>query len=59
MQNKILGVTKRTRVTPFSRRVEAAGVKAYTVYNHMLLPALLTQWRVTTGIYASTCRYGM
>ena len=40
MQNKILGVTKRTRVTPFSRRVEAAGVKAYTVYNHMLLPAL-------------------
>ena len=40
MQNKILSVTKRIRVTPFSRRVEEAGVKAYTVYNHMLLPAL-------------------
>ena len=38
MQNKVLSVTKRTRVTPYSRRVEAAGVKAYTVYNHMLLP---------------------
>ena len=27
----------RLRRTPFSRRVEAAGAKAYTVYNHMLL----------------------
>ena len=40
MQAKHLSITKRTRVTPFSRRVEAAGVKAYTVYNHMLLPTL-------------------
>ena len=40
MQNKFLSITKRTRSTPFSRRVEAAGVKAYTVYNHMLLPTL-------------------
>ncbi|OED44890.1 dimethylsulfoniopropionate demethylase [Chromatiales bacterium (ex Bugula neritina AB1)] len=30
----------RLRRTPFSRRVEAAGVKAYTVYNHMLLPSV-------------------
>ena len=29
----------RLRRTPFSRRVEAAGAKAYTVYNHMLLPS--------------------
>ena len=28
----------RIRRTPFSSRVERAGVKAYTVYNHMLLP---------------------
>ena len=27
----------RLRSTPFSRRVIAAGAKAYTVYNHMLL----------------------
>lgn len=40
LQNKLLSVTKRTRATPYSRRVEAAGVKAYTVYNHMLLPSL-------------------
>ncbi len=29
----------RLRRTPFSRKVEAAGVQGYTVYNHMLLPA--------------------
>lgn len=40
LQNKLLSVSKRTRVTPFTRRVEQAGVSAYTVYNHMLLPAV-------------------
>ncbi len=38
MNDKILSISRRTRSTPFSRRVEAVGVKAYTVYNHMLLP---------------------
>ncbi|MFT4630458.1 MAG: dimethylsulfoniopropionate demethylase [Dinoroseobacter sp.] len=37
IQNKTLSVTKRCRVTPFTRRVEAAGVTSYMVYNHMLL----------------------
>ncbi len=32
-----LAVSRRTRSTPFTSRVEAAGVKGYTVYNHMLL----------------------
>ena len=32
----------RIRKTPFSSRVNAAGVKAYTVYNHMLLPSFFT-----------------
>ncbi|MBT3559121.1 MAG: dimethylsulfoniopropionate demethylase [Rhodospirillales bacterium] len=32
-----LSQSRRTRRTPFSPRVEAAGVKSYTVYNHMLL----------------------
>ena len=32
-----LSVSRRTRSTPFSSRVEAAGVKGYTVYNHTLL----------------------
>ncbi|MCZ6723726.1 MAG: dimethylsulfoniopropionate demethylase [Gammaproteobacteria bacterium] len=40
MNHKILSISRRTRSTPFSRRVEAAGVKAYTVYNHMLLPTV-------------------
>ena len=33
-------ISTRTRLTPFSSRVEECGVKAYTVYNHMLLPAI-------------------
>ncbi|MEM7295243.1 MAG: dimethylsulfoniopropionate demethylase [Pseudomonadota bacterium] len=32
--------SRRVRRTPFSAGVEAAGVKAYTVYNRMLLPAV-------------------
>lgn len=38
MSAPTLAITRRTRSTPFSSRVEAFGVKAYTVYNHMLLP---------------------
>ncbi len=40
MQVPALSISRRTRKTPFSRRVQAAGVKAYTVYNHMLLPTV-------------------
>ncbi|MDJ0638433.1 MAG: dimethylsulfoniopropionate demethylase [Paracoccaceae bacterium] len=35
-----LALSRRLRRTPFSEGVEAAGVKAYSVYNHMLLPAV-------------------
>ncbi len=38
LKDKILSISRRTRATPFTRRVEAAGVRGYTVYNHMLLP---------------------
>ncbi len=33
-----IALTKRLRSTPWSSRIEAFGVQAYTVYNHMLLP---------------------
>lgn len=36
----MLSMSRRLRRTPFSEGVEAAGVKAYTVYNHMLLPTV-------------------
>ncbi|MEP0940583.1 MAG: dimethylsulfoniopropionate demethylase [Rhizobiaceae bacterium] len=36
----MLSPSRRLRRTPFSEGVEAAGVKAYTVYNHMLLPTV-------------------
>ena len=35
-----LSITRRTRSTPFTRRVSEAGVKGYTVYNRTLLPTV-------------------
>jgi len=40
MNAPLLSLSRRLRRTPFSEGVEAAGVKAYTVYNHMLLPTV-------------------
>jgi len=39
MQPTLLSITARIRRTPFTDRVVAAGVRGYTVYNHMLLPS--------------------
>ena len=36
----LISPSRRLRRTPFSAGVEAAGVKAYTVYNRMLLPTV-------------------
>ncbi len=36
----LLSHSRRLRRTPFSQGVESFGVKAYTVYNHMLLPTV-------------------
>jgi dimethylsulfoniopropionate demethylase len=38
MSAPVLTISRRTRRTPYSARVEAHGVKSYTVYNHMLIP---------------------
>jgi dimethylsulfoniopropionate demethylase len=38
--NHYIAISRRLRQTPFTAGVEAAGVKAYTVYNRMLLPAV-------------------
>ncbi|KIC21505.1 dimethylsulfoniopropionate demethylase [Leisingera sp. ANG-Vp] len=38
--NHIVSHSRRLRDTPFTPGVEAAGVKAYTVYNRMLLPTV-------------------
>ena len=36
----LIAPSRRIRRTPFTDGVEAAGVKGYTVYNHMLLPTV-------------------
>jgi dimethylsulfoniopropionate demethylase len=40
LANRLLSISRRTRATVFTERVEATNIKAYTVYNHMLLPTV-------------------
>ena len=39
MKNIAIAKSRRLRSTPYTSRIEKQGVTAYTVYNHMLLPA--------------------
>ena len=39
MKNFSIAKSRRLRSTPYTSRIENQGVTAYTVYNHMLLPA--------------------
>ena len=39
MKNYFIAKSRRLRSTPYTSRIENQGVTAYTVYNHMLLPA--------------------
>ena len=39
MKNYAIVKSRRIRSTPYTSRIEKQGVTAYTVYNHMLLPA--------------------
>ncbi len=39
MKNFLIAKSRRLRSTPYTSRIEKQGVTAYTIYNHMLLPA--------------------
>ena len=39
MKNIAIAKSRRLRSSPYTSRIEKQGVTAYTVYNHMLLPA--------------------
>ena len=39
MKNFSIAKSRRLRSTPYTARIEKQGVTAYTIYNHMLLPA--------------------
>ena len=39
MKNFLIAKSRRLRSTPYTSRIEEQGVTAYTIYNHMLLPA--------------------
>ena len=40
MHQPTISGSSRIRRTPYSKRVEEAGVKSYSIYNHMLLPTV-------------------
>lgn len=54
IMNPELSVSRRTRSTPFTSRVEAAGVTGYTVYNHTLLA---TKFRSLEEDYWHLCEH--
>ena len=39
MKKYLIAKSRRVRSTPYTSRIESQGISAYTVYNHMLLPA--------------------
>ena len=39
MKTFLIAKSRRLRGTPYTSRIEKQGVTAYTIYNHMLLPA--------------------
>ena len=39
MKNYFIAKSRRLRSTPYTSRIEKQGVTAYSIYNHMLLPA--------------------
>ena len=49
-----LAISNRTRATPYTSRNAKAGVKAYTLYNHMLLP---TRFRSDFEDYWHLCEH--
>lgn len=55
MSAPLLARSTRIRGTPYTSRTEAAGVKSYMVYNHMLLPVSYTDlqeayWHLRTHV---------
>ncbi len=49
-----LAISNRLRSTPFTSRVQQHGVKAFTVYNHMLLP---TEFESVEADYWHLCEH--
>ena len=39
MKTFLIAKSRRLRGTPYTSRIEKQGVTAYSIYNHMLLPA--------------------
>jgi aminomethyltransferase len=54
-QQPVIGIVQRTRKSPFFEATRHWGAKAYTVYNHMLMPLYYDTpqadyWKLITGV---------
>lgn len=54
LTSPLLAISNRLRATPFTSRVLDQGVKAFTVYNHMLLP---TEFQSLEADYWHLCEH--
>ncbi len=55
-----LHMSRRIRRTPYTSKVEQAGVRGFSVVNHTLLPkAFQPSVEEDIGICANMCSYGM
>ena len=59
MKSYPIAKSRRVRSTPYTSRIENQGVTAYTVYNHMLLPAAFGSLEETCDHLKKMFKYGM
>ena len=55
MKNYFIAKSRRLRSTPYTSRIEKQGVTAYTIYNHMLLPAAFGSLEDSYSSFKRTC----
>ena len=59
MKSYPIAKSRRVRSTPYTSRIENQGVTAYTVYNHMLLPAAFGSLEESCDHLKKMFKYGM
>ena len=59
MKSYPIAKSRRIRSTPYTSRIEKQGVTAYTVYNHMLLPAAFGSLEESCDHLKKMFKYGM
>ena len=59
MKNYFISKSRRVRSTPYTSKIQEQGVTAYTVYNHMLLPAAFGSLEESCDHLKKMFKFGM